>query len=64
MRANPAKVIIATILVTIFIIITVISLVLFFREPDELKDNEKAQNNSCITLADGEEVCDYAMLQM
>lgn len=61
MRTNPAKVIIATILVTVFIIITVISLVLFFKEPEEIKDKEKAQNNIEITLAEGEEVYDYAM---
>ncbi len=62
MQKNPLKVIIATILVTVFIIITVISLVLFFKKPDELEDSEKAQNNIEITLAESEEVNDYAML--
>ncbi|MBO6113438.1 MAG: hypothetical protein J6P57_00020 [Lachnospiraceae bacterium] len=62
MQKNPSKVIIATILVTVFIIITVISLVLFFKKPDELEDSEKAQNNIEITLAESEEVNDYAML--
>ncbi len=61
MRTNPAKVIIATIIITVFIIVTVISLVLFFKEPEELKDKEKAQSNIEITLAEHEEVYDYAM---
>ncbi|MBQ9233809.1 MAG: hypothetical protein IJ167_07230 [Lachnospiraceae bacterium] len=62
MNSNPTKVIIATILVTVFIIITVISLVLFFREPEELKDTDKAKNNIEITLAECEEVYGHAML--
>lgn len=61
MRTNPAKVIIATIIITVFIIVTVISLVLFFKEPEELKDKEKAQSNIEITLAEHEEVYDYVM---
>ena len=64
MRTNPAKVIIATIIITVFIIVTVISLVLFCKYPEELKDKEKAQSNIEITLAEHEEVYDYVMYYM
>ncbi len=62
MQNNTAKVIIATILVTLFIIITVLSLILFFKKPEELKTQEKAQSNIEITLDAYEEVDDFAKL--
>ncbi|MBQ9610515.1 MAG: hypothetical protein IJV15_13875 [Lachnospiraceae bacterium] len=61
MRTNPAKAIIATILITIFIIVTVISLVFFFKEPEETKDSKKSQNNIEIILTAGKEASDYAV---
>ncbi len=64
MQNNTGKIITITALITIFIVVTVISLILFFKKPEELKEkeNEKAQNNIELIISENGEVCDYAKL--